>query len=71
MSVRRATRAGGVAVGGGVVRLHWRLAQAPPGAFEYVVAHEIAHLSHHDHSARFWSVVERLMPDYERQRALL
>lgn len=55
----------------GVVRLHWRLAQAPPGAFEYVVAHEIAHLAHHDHSARFWSVVERLMPGYEQQRAKL
>lgn len=55
----------------GVVRLHWRLAQAPPGAFEYVVAHEIAHLAHHDHSPRFWAAVGRIMPGYEGQRAAL
>ncbi|MEO8085096.1 MAG: SprT family zinc-dependent metalloprotease, partial [Ardenticatenales bacterium] len=55
----------------GVVRLHWRLAQAPPGVFEYVVAHEIAHLAVHDHSARFWATVKRLMPRYEVERTAL
>ncbi|MCP3992684.1 MAG: M48 family metallopeptidase, partial [Actinomycetia bacterium] len=34
----------------GVVRVHWRLIQAPRVAMEYVVAHELAHLLHRNHS---------------------
>lgn len=55
----------------GVVRVHWRLAQAPPSAFEYVVAHEIAHLAVRDHSARFWATVERIMPGHAASRSAL
>lgn len=55
----------------GVVRVHWRLAQAPPTALEYVVAHEIAHLAVRDHSARFWATVERIMPGHAASRAAL
>lgn len=55
----------------GVVRVHWRLVQAPPPAFEYVVAHEIAHLAVRDHSARFWGTVGALMPEYPERRAAL
>jgi len=53
------------------VRLNWRLMQAPPPLIDYVVAHEVAHLRVMNHSARFWSVVERLHPDYRSARAEL
>ena len=49
----------------------WRLVLAPPQALDYVVAHEVAHLAHHDHSDRFWALVARLHPDYEADRAWL
>ncbi|MBK6767990.1 MAG: M48 family metallopeptidase [Ardenticatenales bacterium] len=55
----------------GVVRVHWRLVQAPPPAFAYVVAHEIAHLAVRDHSPRFWATVERIMPGHAVDRAAL
>jgi len=32
---------------------------------EYVVAHEVAHLRHMDHSANFWALVEFLCPNHE------
>ncbi len=47
------------------VRLNWRLVHYPPQLIEYVIAHELAHLVEMNHSARFWAVVESLMPDYK------
>jgi hypothetical protein len=37
----------------GRIRLSWRLILAPPEVRRYVVAHEVAHLKHLDHGARF------------------
>lgn len=50
---------------------NWRLALAPVEVAKYVVAHEVAHLTHPDHSKRFWGAVEGLFPGYEVQRAWL
>ncbi|MFC4454504.1 SprT family zinc-dependent metalloprotease [Deinococcus sonorensis] len=55
----------------GDIRLHWRLMLAPQRVAEYVAAHEVAHLQELNHSARYWRVVARLMPDYPQQRAWL
>lgn len=49
----------------------WRLIMAPPQVLDYVAAHEVAHLQHMDHSARFWAAVERLFPDHKACRAWL
>ncbi len=48
----------------GEVRLNWRLVKAAPHLIDYVVAHELAHLKHLDHSAAFWRTVGLLCPDY-------
>ncbi|HEY8084581.1 MAG TPA: SprT family zinc-dependent metalloprotease [Methylophilaceae bacterium] len=55
----------------GDIRLNWRLIQAPPNIIHYVVAHELAHLKHMDHSPKFWAVVETLCPDYVNIRKQL
>lgn len=55
----------------GQIRLNWRLMQAPDRLVDYVVAHEVAHLLHLDHSPRFWKAVERIFPDYEAARTEL
>jgi len=52
----------------GDLMFSWRLVMAPAAVFDYVVAHEVAHLAELNHSPRFWAVVRRLFPDYERPR---
>lgn len=55
----------------GDIMLSWRLIGAPPKVFEYVVAHELAHLLELNHSQKFWHHVENLMPDWKNARAWL
>lgn len=52
----------------GEVRLNWRLMQATASVIDYVTAHELAHLKHMDHSARFWATVASVCPQYRRLR---
>jgi predicted metal-dependent hydrolase len=49
----------------GVVNINVRIAMAPMSQVEYVVVHELCHLIHREHSADFWSLVRRILPDYE------
>lgn len=49
----------------------WRLMGYPEAAVDYVVVHELAHITHKNHGPRFWALVERYMPDYRARRALL
>ena len=44
----------------GRIRLSWRLILAPPNVRRYVVAHEVAHLVHLDHSTKFKALEARL-----------
>ena len=44
----------------GTLMFSWRLVMAPPDVQDYVVGHEVAHLRHMDHSARFWALVGEL-----------
>lgn len=48
----------------GNINLSTRLLFAPEQVVDYVIIHELAHLVEHNHSARYWKVVERVMPDY-------
>ena len=64
-------RAWGTCGKDGVIRVHWRLVQAPAAAMEYVVAHELVHLLHRNHSPEFWAVLARTMPDWADRKAML
>lgn len=44
----------------GLIRYNWRLVMAPPAVRTWVVAHEVAHRLHMDHSAAFHSAEARI-----------
>lgn len=44
----------------GSLNFSWRLVFAPPEVLDYLVAHEVAHLVHMNHSARFWAQARAL-----------
>jgi len=53
------------------IRLHWRLIHLSPDLIDYVVAHEVAHRVHMNHSPRFWALVAQVIPDVRGARAQL
>lgn len=53
------------------LNFNWRLVMAPEWVMDYVIVHELCHLTHMDHSARFWGLVERYMPDYRTAKQWL
>jgi predicted metal-dependent hydrolase len=53
------------------IRLNWRLIHCEPWIIDYVIVHELAHLTEMNHSARFWAIVERYFPEYRDARDAL
>lgn len=53
LALSNARRRWGSCAGNGTIRINWRLVMAPDFVRRSVVAHEVAHLVHFDHSPRF------------------
>ena len=64
------TRWGSCAANGNLA-FSWRLICAEPVVLDYVVAHEVAHLRHMDHSQAFWALTAQLAQDMAAGRAWL
>ena len=43
----------------------------PDAAIDYVVVHELAHIVHRTHGRNFYSLVERILPDYRERINML
>jgi len=55
----------------GNVNLSTRLLFAPEEVIDYVIIHELAHLTELNHSPRFWKLVSDAMPDYKEKEQWL
>ncbi|MCL2060065.1 MAG: M48 family metallopeptidase [Oscillospiraceae bacterium] len=53
------------------INFSWRLIMAEDAVIDYVVVHELAHLAEMNHSARFWAIVEGVLPDFNERKARL
>lgn len=55
----------------GAMTLNANLVRAPRACIEYVVTHELCHLKHRDHDARFFRLLGQVMPDWEKRKQRL
>ncbi len=56
---------------GGRLYFHWRAILLPPRIVDYIVVHELVHLSEPHHSPGFWRRVERAMPGFAARKQWL
>lgn len=52
----------------GNLNFSWRLILMPEEIVDYVVAHEVAHLRHMDHSPQFWNVLQKVCPKMDENK---
>jgi predicted metal-dependent hydrolase len=53
------------------IRLNAALREMPRWVLEAVVAHELAHVAHHNHGPGFWKLLRSVYPDTDRADAFL
>ena len=51
--------------------LSWRIMMAPLNVIDYVLIHELVHIREKNHSKRFWSYLEKFVPEYRQYRLWL
>ena len=52
----------------GDISYNWKIVLAPHRIVDYVVVHELCHMLEHNHSSRYWKLVEKYVPDYRERR---
>jgi predicted metal-dependent hydrolase len=52
----------------GIITLSTELIKLPDLYIEYVIIHELCHLRHHNHSARYYNLLSELFPDWKSTR---
>lgn len=55
----------------GNIHISWRLIMAPLRVIDYVVVHELVHLTERNHSKKFWDRLKIIRPDYKKSRRWL
>ncbi len=55
----------------GTIILNPYLVKAPTQCIDYVILHELCHLAEHNHSDRFYQLMNQVMPDWELRKKQL
>jgi predicted metal-dependent hydrolase len=55
----------------GSIVLNPHLVKAPRACIDYVICHELCHLKEHNHSKRYWSLMDRFYPNWPKAKRRL
>ena len=68
---RRMNKRWGSCTPSGVITFNTELIKAPTHCIDYVVLHELCHLVHVGHNAKFYHLLDVLMPDWKKRKERL
>jgi len=71
LTVRHLKQRWGSMSPGSRLMLNRRLIEAPIDAIDYVITHELCHVTEPNHGAAFYELLGRVMPDWERRKLRL
>ena len=46
------------------LNFHWKCIMAPVSVIDYIIIHEMVHLTYPNHSPEFWNELDKKMPDF-------
>ena len=55
----------------GNLQFNYKLVHLPKPLSDYIIVHELCHLVEHNHSARFWTLVAKTIPNHKEIRKQL
>lgn len=64
ITLREMTRKWGSCSSNGNITLNTALFYVPDHLLDYIIVHELAHMTHFDHGPQFWALVGQYVPDY-------
>jgi hypothetical protein len=68
LKIRTMKRRWGSCSNKGIITLSTELIKLPDRLIEYVIVHELCHLKHHNHGARYYKLLSELFPDWKQVR---
>jgi len=69
--IRKMEKRWGSMTQSGRLILNSKLIHAPVDAIDYVITHELCHLKYDEHSCRFFNLLKKIMPDWEKRKTRL
>jgi predicted metal-dependent hydrolase len=71
LTIRRMKSRWGSCGANGAVTLNLKLIQVGKPLIDYVIVHELCHLVEHNHSKRYYALLDRMLPDWRTRRQRL
>ncbi|HEY3700154.1 MAG TPA: SprT family zinc-dependent metalloprotease [Spongiibacteraceae bacterium] len=71
LRLRRMRRRWGSCSRSGRVTLNVELVKLPPTIIDYIITHELCHLTEFNHGKKFYKLLEHVMPDWKQRELIL
>jgi predicted metal-dependent hydrolase len=71
LSLTNALRLWGCCTHKNDIRINWRIVLAPLPLVDCLLAHELCHIVHKNHSRKFWTLLEEIIPDQHARKKQL